>query len=136
MIYGPSVADLLYRVHETSSYGHPKLDALVERLCQRTGIDMSRVLISNIPIPNDFAYGSPIAGTRVAITVGLLNTLEDEEVEAILGHELGHMKHRDVQSMLFASVLPAIVYYLAFRFSVQSILELEIAFSVRTWFSE
>lgn len=110
----PYMVDVLYRVQETSSYEHPKLYDMVGRLCQRTGIDMPRVMIANIPIPNAFAYGSPIAGMRVAVTTGLLNTLETEEVEAVLGHELGHIKHRDVQIMMFASVLPAIVYYLGF----------------------
>jgi len=113
-LMGPYMVDVLYRVQETSTYEHPKLYDMVERLCQRTGIAIPRIMIANIPIPNAFAYGSPIAGTRVAVTTGLLNTLETEEVEAILGHELGHIKHRDVQIMMFASVLPAIVYYLGF----------------------
>jgi len=71
-----------------------------------------RVMIANIPIANAFAYGSPIAGTRIAVTSGLLNTLNDGEVEAVIGHELGHVKHHDVQVMMFVSILPAIFYYI------------------------
>jgi heat shock protein HtpX len=110
----PYMVDVLYRVQEASNYDHPQLYEIIRRLCQRTGIDTPRIMIAHIPIPNAFAYGSPLAGTRVAVTTGLLKTLETEEVEAILGHELGHIKHRDVQVMMFASVLPAIVYYLGF----------------------
>ena len=72
------------------------------------------MMISNIPIPNAFAYGSPIAGTRIAVTSGLLRTLETEEVEAVVGHELGHIKHSDVQVMMFVSILPAILYYVGY----------------------
>jgi len=110
----PYLVDVLYRAQAISISEYPKLYDMVERLCQRTGITPPRIMIAHITIPNAFAYGSPLAGTRVAVTTGLLNTLETEEVEAILGHELGHIKHRDVQIMMFASVLPAIVYYLGF----------------------
>jgi heat shock protein HtpX len=71
-------------------------------------------MISQIPIPNAFAYGSPIAGTRIAVTSGLLKTLEPEEVEAVVGHELGHIKHRDVQVLMFVSILPALLYSLIY----------------------
>ncbi|MDW8034175.1 MAG: M48 family metalloprotease, partial [Nitrososphaerota archaeon] len=45
---------------------------------------------------------------------GLLDNLNEVEVEAVIGHELGHLKHRDVQIMMFLSVLPAIVYWIAY----------------------
>ena len=113
-LMAPYMVDLIYRVQEVSRYERPDLYGMVERLSRRTDIDMPRVMIANIPIPNAFAYGSPVAGTRVAVTTGLLRTLEAEEVEAVLGHELGHIKHHDVQVMMFASVLPAIVYYIGY----------------------
>ena len=113
-LMAPYMVDLIYRVQEVSRYEKPELYGIVERLCQRTGINMPRVMVANIPIPNAFAYGSPIAGTRVAVTTELLRTLEVEEVEAILGHELGHIKHHDVQIMMFASVLPAIIYSISY----------------------
>jgi heat shock protein HtpX len=65
-------------------------------------------------LPNAFAYGSPIAGTRIAVTSGLLTTLNEGEVAAVLGHELGHLRHRDVQIMMFVSLLPAVAYYIGF----------------------
>lgn len=75
---------------------------------------MPRVMIANIPIPNAFAYGSPIAGSRVAVTTELLRILDEEEVEAVIGHEIGHLRNRDVQVMMFVSILPAIFYYLGY----------------------
>jgi heat shock protein HtpX len=81
---------------------------------------MPKVMKANIPLPNAFAYGSPIAGSRVAVTNGLLETLEPEEVEAVIGHELGHLKHRDVQVMMFVSILPAIFYFIGYSMLLSS----------------
>jgi len=85
---------------------------MMERLSKKSGIKTPRIMKAQIPIPNAFAYSSPIAGSKVAVTTGLLETLETEEVEAVIGHELGHLKHRDVQVMMFVSILPAIFYWI------------------------
>jgi heat shock protein HtpX len=71
-------------------------------------------MLAQVPIPNAFAYGSPIAGTRIAVTDGLLKTLDQGEVEAVVGHELGHLRHRDVQIMMFVSLLPAVAYFIGY----------------------
>ncbi len=71
-------------------------------------------MLSQIPLPNAFAYGSPLTGSRVAVTQGLLTHLDEGEVEAVLGHELGHLKHRDVQVMMVVSFLPALFYYIGY----------------------
>jgi len=119
-LLAPYIIDAIYRVKEVSKSENPKLHAIVERLSQKSGIKMPRVMVANIPVPNAFAYGSPVAGTRVAVTSELLKTLEDEEVEAVLGHELGHLKHRDVQIMMFVSILPALFYYIGFSMMLSS----------------
>jgi len=71
-------------------------------------------------IPNAFAYASPLTGSRVAVTTGLLETLETEEVEAVIGHELGHLKHKDVQVMMFVSILPSIFYFIGYSMLLSS----------------
>ena len=116
-LIAPYIVDAMYRVKEVSRGERPELYDIVERVSQRSGISVPRVMISNIPIPNAFAYGSPIAGTRIAVTDGLLRTLEPEEVEAVVGHELGHIKHSDVQVMMFVSILPALLYYIGYSLS-------------------
>jgi len=116
-LIAPYIVDAMYRVKEVSRGERPELYDIVERVSQRSGISVPRVMISNIPIPNAFAYGSPIAGTRIAVTDGLLRTLEPEEVEAVVGHELGHVKHSDVQVMMFVSILPALLYYIGYSLS-------------------
>jgi len=111
-LIAPYMIDAFYRVKEVSPTEEPELHRIVERLSAKSGIKKPKVMVAHIPIPNAFAYGSPIAGTRVAVTTELLKTLDMEEVEAVLGHEIGHLKHRDVQVMMFVSILPAIFYYL------------------------
>jgi len=111
-LIAPYMIDAVYHVREVSRSEEPALHDMVDRLSSKSGIKKPRVMIAQIPIPNAFAYSSPIVGSRVAITSGLRDALDDEEVEAVVGHELGHLKHRDVQVMMFVSILPAIFYYI------------------------
>jgi len=113
-LFAPYLIDALYHVREVSRSEDPKLYGMVEQLSLKSGIKTPKVMIAQIPLPNAFAYGSPIAGSRVAVTTGLLKTLESEEVEAVIGHELGHLKHRDVQVMMFVSFLPALFYWIGY----------------------
>lgn len=119
-LFAPKLIDSLYKVKEVSPREQPNLHRMVDSICRRTGLKKPKVMLANIPLANAFAYGSPIYGNRVAVTTGLLRNLEEEEVEAVLGHEIGHLKHRDVQVMMFASVLPAIFYYIGFTFMLSS----------------
>jgi heat shock protein HtpX len=83
---------------------------MVERLAMKSGIKIPKLGIAQIALPNAFAYGSPITGNHLAVTRGLLETLEEEEIEAVVAHELGHLKHRDVQIMMIISFLPSLFY--------------------------
>lgn len=113
-LIAPYIIEAMYGVKEMPEAGNSRIYSMVERLCRRIGIPTPKLMLSNIPIPNAFAYGSPLTGSRVALTRGLLETLEEEEVEAVIGHELGHIKHKDMQVMMFASVIPAIFYYIGY----------------------
>lgn len=112
-LFAPYLVNMLYGVRRLKEKDNPELHRLVEELSERSGIRTPSLMISNISIPNAFAYGSPLTGTRVAVTRGLLRELEPEEVEAVLGHELGHLRHRDVQVMMFVSFLPSLFYMLS-----------------------
>jgi len=113
-LFAPYLIDAIYRVKKITKNEDPELYEMVERLSQKSGIKPPQLMIARIPIPNAFAYGSPLTGNRVAVTAGLLNTLDKEEVEAVIGHELGHLRHRDVQVMMFVSILPALLYYIGY----------------------
>lgn len=119
-LISPYLVDALYKTKEIKATEEPKLHEIVDNLSQKSKIKKPRLMLAQIPIPNAFAYGSPIAGTRVAVTSGLLKTLNEGEVEAVVGHELGHLKHRDVQVLMFVSMLPAIAYYIGYSLMISS----------------
>jgi heat shock protein HtpX len=113
-LFAPYIVDALYRVKPMAENDNPELHQTVKNLSIKSGITKPKLMISKIPLPNAFAYGSPITGNRVAVTEGLLKNLNNDEVEAVIGHELGHLKHRDVQTMMVVSFLPALFYYIGF----------------------
>lgn len=119
-LVSPYLINMMYRAREIPRSDNPRLHSVVERLSEKLKLSTPKLMLANMPIPNAFAYGSPIAGNRVAITTGLVKELEEEEVEAVIGHELGHLKHRDMQVMMFASVLPALFYYLGYSMMMSS----------------
>jgi heat shock protein HtpX len=119
-LISPYLIDAIYRVRPIQASDNPELYAKVKELSRKSGIKMPKLMLARIPIPNAFAYGSPVAGSRVAVTEGLVKTLDSEEVEAVIGHELGHLKHRDVQVMMFVSILPAIFYFIGYSLMLSS----------------
>jgi len=113
-LLAPYIVDAMYRVKPMAETDNPQLHQTVKNLSMKSGISIPKLMLSKIPLPNAFAYGSPLTGNRVAVTEGLLKNLNDGEVEAVIGHELGHLKHRDVQTMMVVSFLPALFYYIGF----------------------
>ncbi len=113
-LLSPYLVGAIYRVKALSASENPKLHQMVAELSKKSGIKKPQLMLSQIPLPNAFAYGSPLTGSRVAVTEGLLKSLDDGEVEAVVGHELGHLKHRDVQVMMVVSFLPALFYYIGY----------------------
>ena len=113
-LIAPYLVGAIYRVREMKQDENPKLHQIVSDLSQKSGITKPKLMLAQIPLPNAFAYGSPLSGNRVAVTQGLLSNLNEGEVEAVLGHELGHLKHRDVQVMMVISFLPALCYYIGY----------------------
>jgi len=119
-LFAPYLIDALYRTKKVSRTEAPRLYEIVERLSLNSNISIPNIMVAKVPIPNAFAYGSPLTGNKVAVTSKLLSTLESEEVEAVIGHELGHIKHRDVQVMMFVSILPALFYYVGYSLILSS----------------
>ena len=119
-LIAPYLIDAMYRAKEVKPQDDPTLHSMVERLSKKSKIKTPKLMKAKMAIPNAFAYGSPLTGSKVAVTTGLLETLETEEVEAVIGHELGHLKHRDVQVMMFVSILPAIFYYIGYSMLLSS----------------
>ena len=120
-LLGPYLIGWIYKVRTLKSDEKPELHQIVADLSKRSGISTPKLMLSQIPLPNAFAYGSPLSGSRVAVTQGLLDNLDSGEVEAVLGHELGHLKHRDVQVMMVVSFLPALFYYIGYSLMLSGV---------------
>ncbi len=112
-LIGPKVIDAIYRVRPLKPQEYEWLVTSVERVAKASGLKKTpSVGIAEVDIPNAFAYGNLIFGYRVAVTKGLLKTLPPEEVEAVIAHEIGHIRHKDVEVMMMISILPALLYWL------------------------
>jgi len=110
-LISPHIISVFYRTREPSTPREMRLVAYVERIAAKSGIRTPKLVIADVSMPNAFAYGSPLAGNYVAVTRGLLRVLNDDEVEAVIGHEVGHLKHRDVAWILALSIIPLAVYF-------------------------
>ena len=91
----------------------PKLHTMINRLSAIAGIPKPhKIAIMDIEAPNAFATGRNKKKATVAVTTGLLNKLTDQELEAVIGNELAHIKNRDVAVMTWASLIVVIAGYL------------------------
>ncbi|UQZ89319.1 protease HtpX [Deltaproteobacteria bacterium Smac51] len=91
----------------------PELYNLVAHLAERASLPMPRVAIVNDPSPNAFATGRNPNRAVVAVTSGLLNIMNREELAGVLGHELAHVKNRDILIGSVAAVLAGVIMFLA-----------------------
>jgi len=90
----------------------PELQDVVSSVAKRLGFtNPPKAVVVNGP-PNAFAYGNILFGKYVAVSNTLLEMVDREELEAIIGHELGHHRHRDNAIMLFMGMIPSILYFL------------------------
>lgn len=106
----PHIINAMYHVKEADPYEYRWLYEILNRAVEKSKLrGKPKLMIADIPIPNAFAYGSPLTGNMVAVTSSMLTSLNRDEIEAVIGHEIGHLKHRDVQVMMFISMLPAII---------------------------
>ena len=94
----------------------PELYGRIERLAQAAAIPMPRVAVANSPMPNAFATGRSQRSATVAVTTGLINLLDDRELEGVLAHEVSHIRTRDVQVMTYASFFAVIASTLMWVF--------------------
>ncbi|MFA5724913.1 MAG: zinc metalloprotease HtpX [Candidatus Omnitrophota bacterium] len=113
---GPKIVEWSMRVKYIKRQDNPGLFQMVESLANRANIPVPKIGIAQIEIPNAFAFGRSISDGRVCVTKGILNLLSDEELKAVLGHELSHLKNRDVLTITLLSVIPMIMYRIAWQF--------------------
>ncbi|HDO19375.1 MAG TPA: peptidase [Thermoplasmatales archaeon] len=113
---GPKMVEITMRVRYVDREEYPELHKMIEELSAKADIPKPKVGISKLQIPNAFAFGRTKRDARVCVTEGLLNLLNEEELRAVLGHEISHIKHRDVFVITTLSVVPTICYMLYLSF--------------------
>jgi heat shock protein HtpX len=95
----------------------PRIYEIVERLCAKTGLPMPKIFVIPTASPNAFATGRNPSHASVAVTHGILSLLNDEELEGVLAHELGHVNNRDILiSSVAATIAGAITMLSRFGF--------------------
>jgi heat shock protein HtpX len=94
-----------YRAQEATAEQQPRLHALVARLAGKAGLPMPKLYVIPEKTPNAFATGRDPRHAAVAVTSGLLEHLEEDEVEGVLAHELAHVKNRDTLTSTIAATL-------------------------------
>jgi len=102
-----------YDAQEVDPREAPMIYRVVERLVKRADLPMPRVYIIHDPIPNAFATGRDPRHAAVAITTGLLELLNEDEVEGVMAHELSHVRHRDILVATVAATIAGAVAFIA-----------------------
>jgi len=112
-LIGPAIVGWAMKVKYVSEQEAPGLHKVVAELARAAGIPKPRVGISRLPFPNAFAFGRFKGDGRVCVTEGILRLLSKDELRAVLGHEIAHIKHRDMMLITILSVIPMICWYVA-----------------------
>jgi heat shock protein HtpX len=107
------IALALNGAHEISKKDDPRLYRTVENLSITTGLPMPKVYIIDDPAPNAFATGRDPKHAVVAATRGLLDIMDDQELEAVIAHEMGHVKNYDIRVMMIVFGLVSAIGFIA-----------------------
>lgn len=110
---GSSVALAMNGAHEIQKSDNPRLWRVVENLAITEGLPMPKVYIIEDPAPNAMATGRTPQTATVAATTGLLEIMDDKELEGVMAHELGHVKNYDIRVSMVAFALVAVVSIIA-----------------------
>lgn len=103
----------MYGAKQVTEAEAPELVSIVRKLSQKAGLPMPKVYIIDEDQPNAFATGRSPKHGAVAVTTGIMRLLSREELEGVIGHELAHIKHRDILISTIAATLAGAISYLA-----------------------
>ncbi|MEF8823326.1 MAG: zinc metalloprotease HtpX [Desulfohalobiaceae bacterium] len=103
----------MYKANEVSPSEAPKLHEIVDELSQSAGIPKPRVFIIPEKSPNAFATGRNPDHGVVAVTQGIMDILSKEELKGVLGHELGHIRNRDILIQTVAATLAGVIMFVS-----------------------
>jgi len=111
--FSDKIALATYRAQAVTREQLPRVYQVVERLTQKAGLPMPKIYVIPTDSPNAFATGRNPRHASVAVTQGILNLLNDDELEGVLAHELGHVNNRDILISSIAATLAGAITYAA-----------------------
>jgi heat shock protein HtpX len=111
--YSDKLALSMYRAQAVTREQLPRAYQVVERMTQRMGLPMPKIYVIPSESPNAFATGRNPHHASVAVTEGILNLLNDEELEGVLAHELGHVRNRDILTSSIVATLAGAITLIA-----------------------
>lgn len=111
--YSDKIALAAYRAQPVTREQLPRAYAVVERLAAKDGIPVPKIYVIPTESPNAFATGRNPQHASVAVTHGILSLLDDEELEGVLAHELGHVKNRDILTSSIVATLAGAITLIA-----------------------
>lgn len=120
---GSKMALAMNRAKEIQKKDNPRLYRIVENLAITEGLPAPKVYIMNDPAPNAFATGRDPRSSVVCVTTGLLELMNDKELEGVVAHELGHIKNYDIRVTMIAFALTVVISFIAdmiLRFTIFS----------------
>jgi len=112
-LIGPAIVRASTRLQYLKSGENPWLESAVKELADKSGIPMPKLAIVPDNTPNAFVFGRTASSATLAVHEGLLKNLNKDEVKGVIGHELGHIKHKDYVVMTVLSALPLLAYLIA-----------------------
>ena len=111
--FSDKIALAMYNAKPVAREQLPRVYSVVERITQRVGLPMPKIYVIPTDSPNAFATGRNPSHASVAVTEGILNLLDDEELEGVLAHEIGHVRNRDILISSIAATLAGAITFLA-----------------------
>jgi heat shock protein HtpX len=111
--FSDKIALKMYRAQPVTREQLPRAYEVVERLAAKDGIPVPKIYVIPTESPNAFATGRSPQHASVAVTHGILGLLDDEELEGVLAHELGHVKNRDILTSSIAATLAGAITLIA-----------------------
>lgn len=116
-LIGPKTVEWSMKVKYVSASEYPELHQMVSNLSAKAGLPKTpKIGVSQLQLPNAFAFGRTKKDARVCVTKGILDLLDKDELRAVLGHEISHIKHHDVAVITLLSVVPMVMYMIYISF--------------------
>lgn len=111
--FSDRIALAMYDAQPVGRDSLPRVYEILERITQRAGLPMPKLYVIPLESPNAFATGRNPQHSSVAVTQGILDLLNDEELEGVLAHELGHVRNRDILTSSIAATLAGAIFFAA-----------------------